>query len=104
MKAATERGQWLDGADLRCHYTSRDLICTTESGGMLVVRDYKTVFARCASMEEVEPPLSGDQRTRHVAPAERARHVAQNTIVIGLGTTVKQLTTYRDHIVIATVS
>lgn len=92
--------------DNRCHFTSRDLVCTTGAGGVLVVRNYKEVLAQCARMEEVEPPLDldEDQATRHIAPAERAAHVANNSMIFGLGTTVKQLTTYRDHIVIATVS
>ncbi len=68
---------------------------------MLIVRNYRDVFAQCARMEELEPPVVDDP-LRHVAPAERAKHVAENSIIIGLGTTVKQLTTYRDHIVIAT--
>ncbi|BEI86053.1 hypothetical protein CcaverHIS002_0603400 [Cutaneotrichosporon cavernicola] len=62
--------------------------------------------APCTRMEELvpaelEPPLLDDPQ-RHVAAAERAKHVANNSIIIGLGTTAKQLTTYRDHIVVAT--
>ncbi|BEJ09372.1 hypothetical protein CcaverHIS641_0602870 [Cutaneotrichosporon cavernicola] len=89
-----------------CHFTSRDFICTTEGGGVLIVRNYASVFAQCTRMEELvpaelEPPLLDDPQ-RHVAAAERAKHVANNSIIIGLGTTAKQLTTYRDHIVVAT--
>jgi hypothetical protein len=69
---------------------------------VLIVRNYRDVFAQCARMEELEPPPIVADPLRHVAPAERAKYVAENSIIIGLGTTVKQLTTYRDHIVIAT--
>lgn len=70
------------------------------------MRNYADVFAQCARMEETEPPLSTEeeQRTRHVAPEQRAKYVADHSMLIGLGTIVKQLTTYRDHVVIATVS
>ncbi|CAK9785499.1 hypothetical protein CC85DRAFT_329220 [Cutaneotrichosporon oleaginosum] len=84
-----------------CHFTSRHLVCTTEAGGVLIVRNYRDVFAQCLRMEELDPPLAS-YPYRHVAAAKRAKHVADNSIIIGLGTTVKQLTTYNDHIVFAT--
>lgn len=74
--------------DFRCHFTSTDLICTAESGAAFIVRHYKDVFRAAAEL----------------ASAERAEYVVKHTIIIGLGSGMKQLATYRDHIVVCTVS
>ncbi|GMK59875.1 hypothetical protein CspeluHIS016_0900920 [Cutaneotrichosporon spelunceum] len=85
-----------------CHYTSRDLICTTEAGGVLIVRDYATVFTHCAQMDVFNARSASAYVMRNMVNDKRSEHVADNSIIIGLGTTVKQLATYRDHIVLAT--
>lgn len=72
----------------RSHYTSTDLVCTTKTGAIFIVRHYKDVF-RAAAKLPVE---------------ERSEYVAKHTMIIGLGTVIRQLTTYRDHIVLCTVS
>jgi hypothetical protein len=73
-----------------CHFTPTDLVCTTRSGAVFIVRSYAAVFRAAISL-----PEDGD---------ERAKLVAQNTIIIGLGTTIRQLTTFGYHIVLCTVS
>lgn len=70
-----------------CHYTRRHLVCTAKSGAIFVVQDYKHVFEAAAELPE----------------EERGALVSANTHMIGLGTTVRQLTTMDDHIVICTV-
>lgn len=68
------------------HFTSTDLVCTARSGAVFIVRDYARVFHEAALL----------------AAPDRSHHIAQNTIIIGLGTTIRQLTTYRDHIIVCT--
>lgn len=83
--------KWHRSADeltSRCHYTSTDLVCTTKTGAIFIVRHYKDVFSKAAEMPE----------------PQRATYVKEHTIIIGLGTVIRQLTTYRDHIVLCTVS
>lgn len=65
-----------------CHYTSKHLVCTAKSGAIFIVQDYKDVFKR----------------------ADGVRHtVAENTHMIGLGTTVRQLTVAGEHLAACTV-
>jgi len=70
-----------------CHFTPTNLVCTARSGAVFIVRNYRAVLHQALKMPEVD----------------RAPLVAQNTFIVGLGTTIRQLTTYRHHIVICTV-
>lgn len=63
-------------------------MCTTKTGAIFFVRHYKDVFRAAADLPE----------------AQRAAYVKKHTMIIGLGTVIRQLTTYRDHIVLCTVS
>lgn len=63
-------------------------MCTTKTGAIFIVRHYREVFGAAAEMPE----------------GQRAAHVKKHTIMVGLGTVIRQLTTYRDHIVLCTVS
>lgn len=71
----------------RCHYTSTDLVCTTKTGAIFIVRHYRDVFRAAAELPD----------------GQRAAFVKKHTVLIGLGTVIRQLTTYRDHIVLCTV-
>ncbi|KAL1410723.1 hypothetical protein Q8F55_001665 [Vanrija albida] len=69
-----------------CHFTSTDLVCTTKTGAVFVVRRYTDVLNESLTLPE----------------EERAAFIALNTVVIGMETPLKWLTTYRDRIAIVT--
>lgn len=70
------------------HYTPTDLICIARSGAVFIVKNYASVFHAVQELPETQ----------------RSTKIAENTIIIGLGTTIRHLTTYRHHIAICTVS
>ena len=63
-------------------------MCTTKTGAIFIVRHYRDVFRAAADLLETQ----------------RAAYVKKHTMLIGLGTVIRQLTTYRDHIVLCTVN
>ncbi|KAL7424670.1 hypothetical protein Q5752_000354 [Cryptotrichosporon argae] len=66
-----------------CHFTSRDLILTTRSGFVIIIRDYPVALSR--AMGATDP-------AKHLAILQR------HTIWLGLAVPVIQLTTWNDRI------
>lgn len=71
-----------------CHYTPDYLVCTAKSGGVFLVQDYRKVLREVAS----------------VPAKRRSKYITDNTVVLGLGTTVRQLTTFGHRLALCTVS
>ncbi|ORY29786.1 hypothetical protein BCR39DRAFT_162382 [Naematelia encephala] len=78
---------WLNGGDTQifgfsaCHYTTKDLFCTSESGILIVVRDYRNV-------------LNGKSVS--------AENIDSNSIWINLGEPIRLLSTHGEHAVAVT--
>jgi hypothetical protein len=88
IRLAADADEEIEYGFTACHYTPTDLVCTARSGAVFIVRNYTDVFRQARKLEV----------------SERGKFIADNTFIVALGTTIRQLTTYRHHIVICTAS